>query len=317
MNNFCTLFDSHYLSRGLVMYNSLAATCEDFHLFIYPFDDLCRDILLSMALPHVTVVPLDRFEHERVLEVKPSRSRAEYCWTCTPHVIGHALECFGLSEVTYIDADLFFYQSPSVLLEEFELSGASVLITPHRYTPCYDISSQKGIYCVQFMTFRSDERGMQALTWWQERCLEWCYNRNERGLFGDQKYLDDWPERFPGVHVLAHVGGGVAPWNVQQYSVHIDGKSFMVNEVPIVFYHFHGYLFYRDGRHNLGYYRLTKDVIEQLYRPYIHAVQTIQSQLAQDRLTDQGYAVWDASMRGAASRFLRKLKGEYNVLRDI
>jgi len=317
MTNFCTLFDSHYLSRGLVMYNSLAATGIDFHLYIYPFDDFCREKLKRMALPHVTVVPMSQFENERLLAVKPSRSRAEYCWTCTPHIIGHALNVYGLEEITYLDADLCFYKSPEVLLEEFRSADASVLITPHRYTPCYDISDQKGIYCVQFMTFRSDERGMQALTWWQDRCLEWCYNRNEHGLFGDQKYLDDWPERFPGVHVLAHFGGGVAPWNVQQFTVHRDGARLMIGDVAVVFYHFHGYLFYRDGNHNLGYYRLTKPVIELLYRPYVHAVHEIQSKLFHDQCTDYGYAEWDASLRASIGRFLRKLKGEYNVYGEL
>lgn len=45
-----------------------------------------------------------------------------------------------------------------------------------------------------------------------------CVMQLENGKFGDQKYLDDWTARFKDVHVLQHLGGGIAPWNVQQYT---------------------------------------------------------------------------------------------------
>lgn len=318
MHNFCTLFDSHYLTRGLVMYRSLEATSVDFHLYVYAFDDLCHQVLSRIALPHMTVISLKEFEHEQLLRVKPTRSWGEYCWTCASHVIGNALDTFSLSKVTYLDADLNFYQSPDVLLDEFKLSGASILISPHRYTPCYDLSVRNGIYCVQFVTFRNDQRGKLALTWWQERCLEWCYNRNENGRFGDQKYLDDWPDRFPGVHVLTHLGGGVAPWNVQQYKVHHDGVRMMIDEIPMIFYHFHGYKFYADGSQNLGDYRLNPSVIDLLYRPYVHAIQSAEDEVRKHFPSfNSGNSQWEISIKASLNRLLRKLKGEYNVYQTL
>jgi len=279
MNNFCTLFDSNYLSRGLTLYHSLVATGEPFRLFIFCFDGKTRDILRTMDLPGVVPVGLDDFESPELKTVKQQRSAKEYCWTCTSHTIRYALDAFRLPAVTYLDADLFFYGKPSVLLREFDRSGASVLITPHRYTRRYDISWRSGIYCVQFITFRADERGLRALDWWRERCLEWCHARVEDGKFGDQRYLDDWPERFPGVHVLEHLGGGVAPWNVQQYDISANGGGFTGVEkrtgtaFDLVFFHFHNIRFMTDGCIDLGDYYLAPAVKTALVRPYVRALE--------------------------------------------
>ena len=54
-------------------------------------------------------------------------------------------------------------------------------------------------------SFRNDPNGLDALRWWTERCLEWCYSEPEH--FGDQRYLQEWPTSRPGVHVLRHPGG--------------------------------------------------------------------------------------------------------------
>jgi hypothetical protein len=314
MRQFCTLFDSNYLTRALVMYHSLESTGEDFTLHAVCMDDLAYETLCKLALPRLEAISLGEFETPELRAVKMGRSVAEYCWTCTPHVIGHVLEARALPDVTYVDADLCFYASPAPLLEEFAASGASVLITDHRYTPRYDLSAKSGIYCVQFMTFRADARGMAALRWWGARCLEWCYARFEDGKFGDQKYLDDWPTRFEGVHVLQHLGGGVAPWNVQQYAVRAaPGGALSVNGVPLVFYHFHGYRHYADGVHDLGAFRLDPEVIDLIYRPYVHRLEAAQAEItAVVPDFDRGTSMRDQSWKAPLRKLRRLVRGEFN-----
>jgi hypothetical protein len=279
MRNFCTLFDSNYLSRGLALYSSLLATGEDFRLYVFCFDDTAYNILSRLNLDRMVLVSLDDFESPELLRVKPGRTKGEYCWTCTSHTIRYALDTFGLSEVTYLDADIYFYAPPSMLLEEFDRSGASVLITPHRFTRRYDTSRRAGIYCVQFITFRADERGLQVLDWWRKRCLEWCYAQVENGKFGDQKYLDDWPGRFAGVHVLEHLGGGVAPWNVQQYDIvrengRLRGREKRTGrQFDVVFFHFHNMRFLTNGHIDLGDYHLRPSIKRLFFRPYVESLE--------------------------------------------
>ena len=246
----CTLFDSHYLLKGLALYASLERHCPSFTLTVYTFDERAEELLGRLDLPHLRTVSLARLEADdpALASVKGTRSRGEYCWTATPALPLHVLRTRPEVEaVTYLDADLRFWDDPGALIDE--LGDDSVLITEHRYPPQYARHLPNGIYNVQFMTFRRDARGLEVLQWWHDRCVEWCYARLEDGRFGDQKYLDDWPERFAGVHVLRHPGGGVAPWNVVVAGVHEggDGTLRVGDGQPLVFFHFHGAGLRRDG----------------------------------------------------------------------
>jgi hypothetical protein len=272
---FCTLFDSAYLFKALALYDSLEHHCESFHLTALCFDEEAERILGLLSLPHLSVIPLAELERADpgLVAAKVDRNRFEYCCTTTPALPLHLLETRPeLAEMTYLDADLFFFSDPEALFAE--LGDASVLITPHRFSPYLRHYEANGIYNVQFMTFRRDENGLAALRWWHARCLEWCYLRFEDGKFADQKYLDDWAERFDGVHVLRHPGGGLAPWNLDRYELHSYDGQVLVDGEPLVFFHFHRVRMRLDGAydsHAPGY--LSSSAADELiYRPYLAAL---------------------------------------------
>ncbi len=273
--NFCTLFNSNYLSRGLVLYESLLKHCPNFHLYVFAFDDSTFEFLEKQNYSHLTVISLKEFEDEKLLNVKSTRSMAEYCWTCTPSTILYSITKYNLDNCTYIDADMLFVSNPQVLIEE--MGNKSVLITEHRYTKEYDQSQLSGKYCVQFVTIKANEAGLKVCDWWREACLEWCYARHENGKFGDQKYLDDWTTRFEGVHELQHLGGGIAPWNVQQYNFSIENNEIVGEErntrkkFKAVFFHFHSLKFYKDDFVSFtdSGYALNKNVIDVFFKPYV------------------------------------------------
>jgi hypothetical protein len=282
---FCTLFDSAYLSRGLAMYESLARHCEDFVLYVFPFDDRALQVLQSLALPKVVVVPQRDFEDEELLRVKPTRSSAEYCWTCTASIVLHVLKRHGHAICTYLDADIHFHASPDPLLAE--LGGDDILITEHRYSPRNDFTATAGVYCVQFVSFRNTARGLAALQWWREACIESCEIDPQAGKCGDQKYLDDWTQRFQGVHVLRHLGGGLAPWNVEQYAFDAGAPSpgreiGSGRRFQPVFYHFHGLKLSTGGRVRItgASYLICREAIDYFYRPYLRHLDDIGRRLA-------------------------------------
>ncbi len=283
MLNFCTLFDSNYLSRGLTLYRSLERVSDSFHLYVFAFDEKCLRVLRQLQLKHATIISLKEFEDEELLRVRPTRTRVEYCWTATSSTILYVLEKYKVGMCTYLDADMMFFDSPKTLVDE--MGDASVMITEHRYTKRYNKEALSGIYCVQFVSFQNDERGLKALRWWRERCLEWCYARSEDGKFGDQKYLDDWTTRFEGVHVLQHLGGGIAAWNVQQYDVfEKNGRLFgkekaSGSEFPIIFYHFHYLRFLEGNRVELGRRILSDEVLQLLYSRYMKTLEIAKKEI--------------------------------------
>jgi len=232
--HFVTLFDSHFLAAGLCLYRSLKAHAGAFRLWIVCMDAKVEAQLRELALPEVRLLSLSEVETPELRQVRPGRTVAEYCWTLTPFAPTFVMAREpGVRRVTYLDADLFFFADPRRLLDELDASGAQVLITPHAYSPEYDQTAYAGIYCVQFVVFRNTAPAREVLHWWQERCIEWCYQRSEDGKFGDQKYLDDWPQRFAGtVHVLERSELALGPWNA--------GRFLSEGSPAPVFFHFHG-----------------------------------------------------------------------------
>lgn len=320
MLNFCTLFDSNYLIKGLCMYDSLKYVCVDFHLYIFAFDEKSDSILRNMQLDYVTVISLSEFEDPELLEVKGTRGKGEYCWTCTSSTILYCIQKFQLDSCTYLDADLFFYNDPKVLIDE--MGDKDVLITSHRYTPEYDLSATCGKYCVQFVTFKNTKNGLNVLNWWRNACLNWCYARYEDGKFGDQMYLDDWPTRFEGIHELEHLGGGVAPWNMQQYKFYKTNQYWRgielatKQEFELIFFHFHAIHSYHMGFMKIFYfegYSLSQAIKRDIYLPYITQLLRTNKQLNSKDRYSNGLASRNIKVWTVIKAFgLRILKNDFN-----
>lgn len=288
MYNFCTLFNSYYLSRGLVTYESLIQAEPNAHLYIITFDEKAYEVLHKLELSNATLIPLTTLEAEvpELKAVKADRSFGEYCWTSSSVSLHYILKKYQLAQCTYIDADMFFYQSPKLLLAEIP-ADYSVMITDHRYSKKHEhLGVLRGRYCVQFMVFKNDTKGLKVLEWWKNACLDWCYNRMEDGKFGDQKYLDSWTTDFEGVWELQQLGGGVAPWNMEQYDFYKKEGQIQLKdkvtqkEFPLVFFHYHGLKFFENGTvYPKGRYSISEAANRLLFLPYIQHLEAAKKRI--------------------------------------
>lgn len=313
---FCTYFDRNYLYKGLTLYNSLSKVCPDFKLWILCFDDIVYDLLSRMKLKYIELISLRDFEDVKLLSIKNTRSQVEYYWTCTPSVPLYILQRYpSLEMITYLDADLFFYADPAPIFEEF--ADNSILITEHRYIKDVEYNIQyRGRYNVQFIIFRNNDKALECLRWWRDRCIEWCYFRSEDGKLGDQKYLDDWMDRFKGVKVLEHKGGGLAPWNIAGYRISKGRDGVFVDEDRLIFCHFHQLSILSNNKFDLvSGYRLRKEDVKLVYLPYIKALkESIEKVSGIEPHFNFGFSAQDTTLLGRINEAKRRMMGKYYVM---
>lgn len=280
--NFCTYFDINYLPHGLALYQSLREHCSEFRLWVLCMDSDAHKVLSCMALPDLELIKLDDFErgNQVLLQAKQNRSRIEYYFTCTPSLSLYVLNNFpDVDLITYVDADLYFYTDPEHIFRE--IGNHSIAIIEHRYSPQYKEMKVCGKYNVGWLSFRRDKNGFACLSWWRDRCNEWCYKRHEDGKFADQKYLDDWPTRFKNVKVIQHKGANLASWNIENYKVSGRDNKIWIDEQELIFFHFHGFKQLTKTIYGPGYHqtKANKFIRNNIYRQYLQVYLNICNEL--------------------------------------
>ncbi len=312
MYSYCTYFDRQYLARGLALYTSLKSHCQDsFSLWILCMDRETQEILTRLDLPGVKLISLREFEagDEDLVRAKRTRSLLEYYFTCTPslplYILNHYQE---VDLITYLDADLFFFSDPAPLFDE--IADDSIAVIAHRFCRSMRHLERYGIFNVGWLSFRRDDQGLACLRQWRDQCLAWCYDRVENGRFADQKYLDDWPERFQNVVVLQHKGANLAPWNVSNYGIRFKDGRVWVEDQSLIFYHFQELTQVRPWlfRLNLSNYnaRVTKVIRRGIYSPYLLALTKISRSVTPGR---------DEKVHGSIVRYQQDSRKEQEKLK--
>lgn len=315
--HYCTLFDSNYLLKGVVMLTTLARHSPGAVVHVLCMDDATYGLLGTLDLD-VRRLRLADVEDDDLLRVKPGRSTAEYCWTLSPALCWHVMtENPEIENVTYLDADLMFFSDVQPLFDE--IGAASITIIEHRFTPRLAHLEAYGRFNVEWVTFRRDEQGMRCLKTWRDQCIDWCFARLEDGRIGDQKYLDAWPSTYTSLCILQHKGAGVAPWNFARYRYGARDDSLMVDDVPLIFYHFHQFQILTGGRYDYmsTVYSAGSPIPREIYAQYEGA---IAGALMRVRAMEPGF---NAGIRPAAAVLTRRAFQKFvpvgikNVLRRV
>jgi hypothetical protein len=279
MTIYCTYSDLNYLPRLITLLESLRNTEASYRVLILALDVETEHYFSENPKPEIQVstISLIQSNFPRLTEARANRSEMEFVFTLTPFLMKQAMEMANPREVAvYLDADLFFFSDPTLVLES--MSESDIGIIPHHY-PDRNLRrlSRYGTFNVGWVGIRNSENGRKCVEWWSERCLEWCRDEPVEGNYADQGYLDKFPELFKGVKILSNRGFNLAPWNTDGQTIRKNeaGQIVVGEQTVLVFFHFHGLK--KLGKwvitSQLNYGDLaSKPLIDLVYKPYLRAL---------------------------------------------
>ena len=119
--------------------------------------------------------------YPELIIAKRNRSLVEYYFTLSPVFPLYILETYKISQITTMDADMFFFSNPEPLFNEIEKYSISIM--RHNFSEGLIYKEIYGKYNVSFQSFKNNEEGLQCLRKWKEQCIEWCYDTLEENKY--------------------------------------------------------------------------------------------------------------------------------------
>jgi hypothetical protein len=240
----CTIVSANYLHFAWALAESFLRYHPDdeFHLLLVdkiPGDFVSRDSRVKMLAVEDLGIPEFRslaFKYN-ILELNTG---------VKPSYLKYLLSK-GADKVIYFDPDIYIFNPVEFIYDA--LDGASIVLTPHILSPTLDKEHVyerdflgTGVFNLGFVAIASTAQGRAFLDWWEERCLDYCYEDLRSGLFVDQKWINLAPCLFDEVCILRDAGCNVAYWNLHERSLSTPSSGYMVNgNVPLTFFHYSGY----------------------------------------------------------------------------
>lgn len=271
-----TLSDSAFSPRTLSMVRSLRSFDDNSPFLFFHFDDLTQNQLSKFIQEGVQVISIPSFLGQQEFNsIESTRSHIEFMWTL-PSVISRKLteKYFEstISDVVYLDADLFFYASPENIWQE--IPSGKISIVRHNFSDRLRVAfPNSGEFNVSWVSFPTNAQGIRCASMWARDCISLCPSIptlvNGNLVYGDQLYLEKWPKEFSdSLHIIENIGAGVAPWNYENYYFQKKGMIF-VDGVPLIFYHFSSHQFGFFLASKIGrVYKQVKKIPRSVYKIY-------------------------------------------------
>jgi hypothetical protein len=271
--NFVTHCDSQYLSRAVILRESIQEKSDRCNFILVCHDEITFKAASLLGIPESNMILLDQIieRYKELKNARDNRTHIEFLYCLTPFIMRYVLDILDLNEIVYIDADKFILGNPENLF--IDASYVSIAISSHNFPPKLKYLNKFGKYNVGVIFARKSQDSLEVLNWWSKKCIEsTSISKQDIDVFGDQKYLDEFQVIYPNTHIYNDKGINSAPWNctcvyIKQGLLYRDH-----GDLQLVTFHFSGLRynkhFYIAGYNRYGI-RLQKSVKKYLYKDYV------------------------------------------------
>lgn len=239
MFHFCTISSRSHEYKVKVLADGLAELGFEFNLHVLWTNQIASTDIKA----EIKNYQLSDLKADIALKIIKKYKEDQLRWSLKPVFLTHLTEIFD--RVIYIDNDIFFYNDYRFLFDL--LNDHNVLLTPHHYLDdpnkhqnWLEATHRVGLFNAGYVG--ANNQASMLLNWWAQCCLYRCEKNYWRGLYDDQKYLDQFPIKDERVKILTHKGCNVASWNTELCPRHeSDGQVLIDGKFPIIFIHFNHY----------------------------------------------------------------------------
>ena len=288
--NFCTYFDKNYLSKFLVLKNSIDKFNCQYNFFILALDDFVINFFNKYKIKNIQLIILKDLEQEYkdLIIAKNNRDLIEYYFTLSPFLPRYIFKKFKCNYIIYVDSDFFFLKDPvNFFLQNI---SSSISLIKQESLPKYGIFNM-GLISYNFVFSETSE----IINTWSDQCLNSCKDIPDvkNNIYADQKYLDLWMHKLKNIKILCPENTVLSPWD-SNFSIENNIDNFFA-------FHFHGFEisnnFFSTGFCN--YNKMpSKLILEKLYYSYAKKIFAINKQ----------YNLTNKSIRNQSSNNIKKLR---------
>lgn len=245
MNLAFTLCSINYLAQAKSLFVSIKETNPEWKFIIGLVDKNDKNIDLSFLECNVVeVAELGIADFDKMVE---QYTIIELLTSVKPFYIEWLFNNYKDADaVVYFDPDIKIFQ-PLTNLEE-SLKRCDIILTPHFTTPINDAClptelhvMQTGVFNLGFIAVQRTVNSFNMLQWWQNRLKNSCLIDLSRGLFVDQLWANLIPAYFDKVLIEKNPGYNMSHWNLHERTLEKLNGEWLVNNQPLIFYHFSHY----------------------------------------------------------------------------